>query len=39
MEQAGFVDVKLFGNFDGAPYGPDAWRLVAVGRKAKNTSI
>ena len=33
MEQAGFVDVKLCGSLDGAPYGPDAQRLVAVGRK------
>jgi len=33
MEQAGFVDVKLHGNFDGDEYGPDGHRLIAVGRK------
>src|SRR5215471_15744014 len=35
MEHAGLVDVKLYGNFDGDPYGPDATRLIAVGRKPK----
>src|SRR5262245_44459714 len=34
MERAGFVDVKLYGSLDGDPYGPDAARLIAVGRKA-----
>jgi SAM-dependent methyltransferase len=34
MQLAGFVDVKLFGNLDGDEYGPNAERLVAVGRKA-----
>jgi len=33
LEQAGFDDVKLYGNLDGGPYGPDAQRLVAVGEK------
>jgi SAM-dependent methyltransferase len=33
MQLAGFVDVKLFGNLDGDEYGPNAERLVAVGRK------
>ena len=33
MEQVGFADVKLFGNLDGAEYGPDAQRLIAVGRR------
>lgn len=35
MEQAGFVDVKLYGNLDGDEYGPDAHRLIAVGRKSE----
>jgi 2-polyprenyl-3-methyl-5-hydroxy-6-metoxy-1,4-benzoquinol methylase len=34
MERAGLVDVKLYGNLDGDPYGPDATRLIAIGRKA-----
>jgi hypothetical protein len=33
MERAGFVAVKLYGNLKGDTYGPDAERLVAVGRK------
>jgi SAM-dependent methyltransferase len=33
MEHAGFVGVKLYGNIQGDPYGPDAKRLIAVGRK------
>ena len=33
MERAGFVGIKLYGNLDGAEYGPDAERLIAVGRK------
>jgi SAM-dependent methyltransferase len=33
MESAGFVDIQLFGNLDGAPYGLAANRLLAVGRK------
>jgi SAM-dependent methyltransferase len=33
MEHAGFVSVKLYGNLDGDKYGPDAQRLIAVGRK------
>ena len=33
MERAGFVAVKLHGNLDGDEYGPDAERLIAVGRK------
>ena len=31
---SGFADVKLFGDPQGGPYGPDALRLVAVARKA-----
>jgi hypothetical protein len=34
LEQAGFTDVKLFDSFDGDEYGPNAQRLIAVGRKA-----
>jgi len=34
LERAGFVDVRLYGNLDGDEYGPDAERLIAVGRKA-----
>jgi len=33
MENTGFTDVKLYGNVDGQPYGVDATRLIAVGRK------
>ncbi len=29
----GFVDVALYGTFDGAPYDPQAQRLIAVARK------
>jgi SAM-dependent methyltransferase len=32
--EAGFVSVQVFGNYLGAPYGPEASRLVVVGRKA-----
>lgn len=32
--EAGFAKVKLFGNLDGDPYGPEAMRLVAVAHKA-----
>lgn len=32
--EAGFAEVKLYGGFDGQPYGPDAGRLVAVARKS-----
>ena len=34
MEQAGFVGVTLYGNLDGDEYGPEAERLIAVGRKS-----
>ena len=33
LQQAGFSQVELYGDFDGQPYGPDAPRLVAVARK------
>lgn len=32
--EAGFADVYVFGNYLGAPYGPEASRLVVVGRKS-----
>jgi len=35
MERAGFVDVTLHGNLDGDEYGPNAERLIAIGRKSK----
>ncbi len=35
MEHVGFVAVKLHGNLDGDEYGPDAERLIAIGRKPK----
>jgi len=35
MVQAGFIDVKLYGNLDGDEYGPDAQRLIAVARKSE----
>ena len=33
MERVGFVSITLYGNLDGDEYGPNAERLVAVGRK------
>ena len=33
MEGAGFVGVTLHGSLDGEAYGPDAERLIAIGRK------
>jgi SAM-dependent methyltransferase len=33
LRQAGFAEVKLCGDFDGQPYGPDSPRLVAVAHK------
>jgi SAM-dependent methyltransferase len=35
LTYAGFTDVKLYGSLDGAPYGPNSGRLIAVGWKAK----
>jgi SAM-dependent methyltransferase len=35
MEQAGFVEVRLYGDLSGLDYGINAQRLVAVGRKSK----
>jgi hypothetical protein len=37
MERAGFVNVTLHGNLDGAEYGPNAERLIAIGRKPNAT--
>ena len=34
MEGAGFIGVTLYGTLRGDKYGPDAERLIAVGRKA-----
>ncbi len=36
MRQAGFTGIKLYGNLDGDEYGPEARRLIAVGRKKTN---
>lgn len=33
LQRAGFEDIRLFGDLQGAPYGLDAMRLVAVCRK------
>lgn len=33
LQEAGFEEVKVFGDLDGNEYGIDADRLVAVGRK------
>lgn len=33
MQMAGFADVRLYGDLDGDVYGPQAQRLIAVGRK------
>jgi SAM-dependent methyltransferase len=33
--ETGFAEVKLFGNLDSQPYGPDAMRLVAVAHKGR----
>lgn len=30
---AGFASVEVYGNLDGAEYGPEAERLIAVARK------
>jgi len=33
LERTGFVAVTLYGNLDGDEYGPNAQRLIAIGRK------
>ena len=34
LKRAGFDDVKIYGDLKGSAYGPNASRLIAVGRKA-----
>ncbi len=34
LMSAGFAEVELYGDLEGSPYGPDAARLIALGRKA-----
>jgi ubiquinone/menaquinone biosynthesis C-methylase UbiE len=36
MEHVGFTDVRLYGSLDGIPYGPDAKRLIAIGRRPRS---
>jgi ubiquinone/menaquinone biosynthesis C-methylase UbiE len=38
MRAAGFADVALWGSLDGAPYGPDAQRLIVVARAGRPPS-
>jgi hypothetical protein len=35
LASAGFGEISLYGSFDGAPYGPQAQRLIAVARKPR----
>jgi len=35
LTAAGFVDISLYWTFDGAPYDPQAQRLIAVARKPR----
>jgi SAM-dependent methyltransferase len=35
MQRAGFVGVRLYGGYDGEPYGPDAVCLIAIGRRPR----
>ncbi len=39
LELVGFHDVKLYGNLNGEEYGPQAERLIVVGRKPGRTQI
>lgn len=34
LASAGFAEIELYGDFEGAAYGPEANRLIAVARKA-----
>lgn len=34
LASVGFAKVEVYGDLDGRPYGPDATRLIAIGRKA-----
>jgi SAM-dependent methyltransferase len=38
MEEAGFISVILYGTLSGDQYGPNAQRLIAVGRKPGRTT-
>src|SRR6266581_6339366 len=38
MEDAGFISVRLYGTLSGDQYGPNAQRLIAVGRKPGRTT-
>jgi SAM-dependent methyltransferase len=38
MQRAGFIDVALHGNLDGDEYGPNAERLIAIGRKRSSSN-
>ena len=33
LERVGFTDIRLFGDYEGTEYGPDARRLIAAARK------
>ena len=33
LESSGFTGVRLYGDLEGSPYGPEALRLVALARK------
>ena len=37
LARAGFAAVRLFGDFAGSPYGPEASRLVAVAERGRDT--
>jgi len=39
MERVGFVAVNLFGNLEGEEYGPNAERLIAIGRKPMSRQL
>jgi len=39
LESAGFTGVRLYGNLNGDPYGPNAQRLIAVARKGKHAKV
>jgi hypothetical protein len=33
LAEAGFKQIRVYGNLNGEPYGPDAQRLIVVGRR------
>jgi SAM-dependent methyltransferase len=39
LQRAGFASVNLYGNLDGASYGPDAERLIAIARKSASNAM